>query len=130
MIFLDSSFLIAFFLRTNSNYERASEIFESTIKDETFLISHHVLSEIITMVGRKIDSKASFEVYNFLIYSCKVHTESSKDYNKAINLFVQYDGDLSFVDCLNLAIMESRNISKIASFYDNFDMVKDIERIH
>lgn len=130
MIFLDSSFLIAFFLRTNSNYERASGIFESTIKDETFLISHHVLSEIITMVGRKIDSKASFEVYNFLIYSCKVHTESSKDYNKAINLFVQYDGDLSFVDCLNLAIMESRNISKIASFDDNFDMVKDIERIH
>ncbi|MGN0094047.1 MAG: PIN domain-containing protein, partial [Methanobrevibacter sp.] len=56
--------------------------------------------------------------------------ESSKDYNRAINLFVKYDGDLSFVDCLNIAIMRSRNISKIASFDDNFDAVEDIERIH
>lgn len=128
MIFLDSSFLIAFFLRNNANYDRASAIFES-IDGDTFLISHHVISEVVTMIGRKIDSKAAVEVYDFLIYSCKVSKESSKDYNKAIELFSKYGGELSFVDCLSIAIMKSKNVSKIVSFDDRFDKVLDIERI-
>ncbi|OPY28970.1 MAG: tRNA(fMet)-specific endonuclease VapC [Methanobacterium sp. PtaU1.Bin242] len=56
MIFLDISYLIAFFVKREENHERAVEI-AKIIKNEEKIISKLVVTETITVLKKKLETK-------------------------------------------------------------------------
>ena len=56
MIFLDISYLIAFFVKREENHERAVEI-AKIIKNEEKIISKLVVAETITVLKKKLQTK-------------------------------------------------------------------------
>lgn len=129
MIFLDSSFLIALFSQNDQWHEKAKKLYQK-ISDSEFMITDHIISETVTMIGNKSGVLASFEVYNFLISNLEVYPTSRKLYNKCMDYHITYNGKLSFVDCLSVAVMEKEKIYEIASFDSDFDKVIGIFRLY
>jgi len=56
MIFLDTSYLIAFFVNGEENQDRAIEI-AKIIKNEEKIISKLVVTETITVLKKKLETK-------------------------------------------------------------------------
>jgi len=47
-----------------------------------------------------------------------------------MEIFLKYDGTLSFADSVSVQIMKELKIEKIVSFDSDFDKVKEIIRIY
>lgn len=56
MVFLDTSYLIAFFVNGEENHDRAIEI-AKIIKNEEKIISKLVVTETITVLKKKLETK-------------------------------------------------------------------------
>jgi len=65
MIFLDTSYLIAFFVNREENHERAVEIAD-IIKNEEKIISKLVVAETITVLKKKLETKDIVKIYDTL----------------------------------------------------------------
>lgn len=129
MIFLDSTFLIGLFSQNDQWHENAKKLYQK-ISQEEFIITDHIISETITMISNKSGVLAGFEVYNFLINNLKIYPANRQLYNKCMDYHITYNGKLSFVDCLSVAVMEKEKIYEIASFDSDFDKVTGIYRLH
>lgn len=126
MIFLETSFLINYFVPTVQNHERASKIMES-INENEVVISEMVIYETLTVLRKlKQDNEKVANVYNKLteinVYEDVLYYEQAlKD--TLIN-------NIGFFDNLSHIVMINNDIEKIASFDPDFDIFKDIKRLH
>ncbi len=132
MIFLDSSFIISSSCTAEENHEKAKQLFESAIESrETLVFTDHVLSEVVTLIRGRYNSKKAFEVGKSLLIAGRIEMiqPSREDIEKAVAMVLKYQG-FSFCDALTAVIMERNEIKKIVSFDSDFDSIKTIERIH
>jgi len=127
MIFLDSSFLISFFVEKEHNHERTVEIAKD-IQNEEKIISKLVIAETITLLKQKLLTKDIIKIYNILKNFTTV--EDTHLFDKAFEQFVKYDGSISFFDSIYIVIMKEFDIYKIASFDMDFDNKDRIVRIY
>lgn len=123
MIFLDTSYLIAFFVKREENHERAVEI-ANIIKNEEKIISKLVVAETITVLKKKLQTKDIAEIYDTL--KNFTTTEDSHLFDNAFQHFIKYDGEISFFDAVYIAIMEDFKIHQIVSFDSDFNNKKGI----
>lgn len=123
MIFLDTSYLIAFFVKKEENHERAVEIAE-IIKNEEKLISKLVIAETITVLKKKLATKDIAKIYGIL--KDFTTAEDSHIFDSAFKHFIKYDGEISFFDAVYIAIMEELEINHIASFDSDFNKKEGI----
>ena len=128
MIFLDASFLIAFFLRENDYLDSIDEI-EDIIKYEKYVINNTVITEVLNTFKIPNDN---FNPKNILEAMLKLHIVdylSPKD-NSFKRIFSNYYGQaINFSDCTILRTMEKYDIDTIVSFDDDFDKINGIKRI-
>jgi len=123
MIFLDTSYLIAFFVNREENHERAVEI-AKIIKNEEKLISKLVVAETITVLKKKLETKDIIKIYDTL--KDFTTAEDSHLFDNAFEHFIKYDGEISFFDAVYIAIMEDFGIHQIVSFDSDFTGKKGI----
>ncbi|WP_305556534.1 PIN domain-containing protein [Methanobrevibacter sp. V74] len=102
--FLDSSFIMALVLDSDSNYDKAVNL-KYVLKENCF-INNNVLNEVLTLAGRKLNIYSAKEIYYNLIDSFEVLNEYSLfNYNSEnFKIFENYVGSnsnktkLSFTD--------------------------------
>jgi len=129
MIFLETSFLIAFYVEKDEHYKRAIEIMEE-IENKEKVISEMTVYETLTVLRKKNqDDKKLKEVYKNLVTSKDIAVfEDVIYYKQALeNTFIN---PIDFFDNLSHAVMINNDIEKIVSFDPDFDIFEDIKRIH
>ena len=127
MIFLDTSFLISFFVNKENDHERALEV-ANKIKNEDKLISKSVIAETITVLKKKLPTKDIIKIYDVL--QDFIIVEDSHLFNEAFKQFVKYDSEISFFDSLYMVVMSELDIYYIVSFDSDFDNKDKIVRIY
>lgn len=129
MIFIDASFFIAASIRKDQWHQRLQDILPEVTKQDK-VTSIFVLSEAVTMVGSLAGGKKGTLLYNYIMDNHEVKFVDKELSSRAMNIFLQYDGMLSFADSLSLELMKQSQIDYIASFDSDFDKVKGIVRVH
>jgi len=127
MIFLDTSFLISFFVEKEKNHDRALRV-AIDIKDEDKSISRSVIAETITVLKKKLPTKDIIKIYNVL--NDFTVFEDSHLFDNAFKHFVKYDSEISFFDALYISVMNEKGIYYIVSCDSDFDNKDGIVRIY
>lgn len=134
--FLDTSFILALVLDSDSNYNKAVKL-KFVLSEECF-INNNVLNEVLTLTGRKISISSAKELYYNLIDSFEVLNEYSiLNYtSENFKIFEKYVGinsnksKLSFTDSSIILTMKEFNIPNLISFDNEFKKVEEINLIH
>ena len=131
MIFLDSSFLIAYYNSTDKHKNKALDIMDNLIADKygTPYISDYVFDEIVTILFvRNKDKSIATTLGEILRESLEIINVNEELFGNAWTLFRnQKDTNFSFTDCTNLAIMQYKGILQIATFDEDFTKSKGIK---
>jgi predicted nucleic acid-binding protein len=130
MIFLETSFIINYFVPKAQNHQKANEIFE-TIENKDKAISEMVVYETLTVL-RKLKQNETLikKAYNNIANSKNITVfEDILYYEKALD-YTLNKNTIGFFDNLSYIVMKNNNIKTIASFDPDFDIFTDIERIH
>jgi len=123
MIFLDADFLISFFIDSEDNHEKATQIYEK-IGNEELVISNSIILEVMTVsnIKIKVSKEKLKEIYISLNSGLFDIIEDIKIYDDALERQINYHPQrLPFFDCLYLELMEQLKITKIATFDKHFN---------
>ena len=131
MIFFDSSFLIGLIIKSDNKHNDAIRIKEklASLGNERRVINNIVIGETLNSFGR-FSGKQTKEIFNMLHLMYDVVYLSNEDYNKAIDIYLYYNGSINFHDCLILQTMEKLQITKIVTFDDDFKKVNGLKIIN
>jgi predicted nucleic acid-binding protein len=129
VIFLDSSFIIALADIDDQFHERAVKVLPAL--ESQRMISDLVISESVTAVDAKLGSKAARDVFENLTYDSATKTVYSgrRLYERAMLVYIKYNGNLSFPDSVTVRLMYDQKIKEIVSFDSDFDRVDRIARV-
>ena len=133
--FLDTSFIMALVLNSDSNHQNALKLVY--ILSEDCYINNNVLNEVLTLTGRKLNIDAAREIYYGLIDTFALLNEYDiTNYNnKNFEIFEESVGvnsnktKLSFTDSSIILTMKEYGISRLVSFDDEFKRIDDINLI-
>lgn len=133
--FLDTSFILALILDSDSNHDKAKNLLY--ILNEECYINNNVLNEVLTLSGRKLNINAAKEIYYNLIDSFELLNEYDiLNYNSEnFKIFETYVGvnsnktKLSFTDSSIILTMKSFKINNLVSFDQEFEKVEGINLI-
>ncbi|MEK6954302.1 MAG: type II toxin-antitoxin system VapC family toxin [Candidatus Micrarchaeota archaeon] len=131
MILLDSGVLIGIGNRSDPFRKRALEV-QKELEDggESLILTETVLGEVITLLARRLDVKIAVEFARRLIDNEQIEFIQPEIYEIKMALsFMEKYSLRSYADGLSMAVMEARNIQKIASFDSDFDRNPKIKRI-
>ena len=129
MILVDSSFFIALADRQDQWHEEGKNLLPSIV-GETMVISDLILSESVTIIGRRSGGKAGERLYHYFIDNCEIVFADEQILKRGMAVFLRYDGTLSVSDAVSVAVMDTKNINRIFSFDSDFDKVDGIVRLH
>ena len=130
MIFLDSSFLFAFYSAKDERHERAKMLMQDIVNGKygSAYVSDYVFDELVTVVFARLRGikeaarvgKSLFETVDFLYVN-------EEGFDTAWKIFSnQKTSSLSFTDCTSVAAMKGNGIENIATFDSDFKAVNGI----
>lgn len=120
-IFVDADAFIALTKDDDSNHKRAKQIF-SDLQDApvTFVTSNLVFAEVVTVLSQRMNHEvAVMFITNMKSEDSTFQIERISEYTeeKAIQIFIeQTSKNVSFVDCVNIALMRQKDMDGIFSF--------------
>ena len=133
MIFLDSSFLIAYYNSLDKHNKKASEIMNQLISGKYGVpcLSDYIFDEVVTVLSiRSKDKSVSIALGEILRESLEIIKINEELFDKSWNIFKdQKNTSFSFTDCTNLAVMQEYGLSHIATFDEDFTKFKGISII-
>jgi len=129
LIFIDASFFIATLNKQDQWHEKAAEILP-IVKKEEKITSGLILSESVTLVGSLFGNKTVLKLFNYILDNHGVYYVDKELSSSAMEIFLKYDGTLSFADAVSIEIMKDLKIDEIVSFDSDFDKIDGIIRIH
>ncbi len=127
MIFVDTSFLIALLVKTDSHHEKALKIAESI--HERKVINSTVMNETLNAFTGK-GGKIGKELYQIIEEMFDIEFLNQSDYEHAMEIYLHFDSSINFSDCTILSTMIRNKIDKIISFDSDFEKVKGIKIIN
>lgn len=127
MIFVDTSFLISLLVKTDSHHEKALKIAESI--HERKVINSTVMNETLNAFTGK-GGKIGKELYQIIEEMFDIEFLNQSDYEHALEIYLQFDSSINFLDCAILSTMIRNKIDKIISFDSDFEKVKGIKIIN
>ena len=131
MIFLDSNFIIALFLKKHSNHVIATKIWED-IKNKDKIIAKLIIAEVSNVLNVRLKENIELtnKVYKFMLDKLVV-VEDHTYYNRALKYMnLYYPERIPFFDCVYMVLMEELGIKKIVSFDEHFDNKENFKRIY
>lgn len=130
MILVDSSYIVSYFINTEENHKKSLKIWED-IKNKEKIITNLIVAEMLNLLSKKLrnNTNAIIEIYGAVIDNYTIIYENKALHDKSMKTFIKYDTYLSLADCLNIETMKEKGIYEIVSFDNDFDRVKEIQRI-
>lgn len=133
MIFLDSSFIVAYYNENDEHHKKALGIMED-LKNGKYgdiTINDYIFNECATVLFARLKDldkavKICEKIKNIMILRVDedIFEEAWKVFKE------QKETKLSFTDCTIISNMESENIKNIATFDEDFKKVKEINVIN
>lgn len=129
-IFMDSSFIIALARESDEKHERAMELRKSFDSGTAFVLSDHILGEVVTFLSKRDNKEIAYKTGIALLQSSDVRMvyAEENEVKSSIEALKKMDG-ISFCDSLSVIMMEKHKIKKILSFDSDFDRFPRIERV-
>jgi predicted nucleic acid-binding protein len=126
MIFLETSFLIGFYVKKDKHYKKAIEIWEN-IHNKKKIINKMVLYEFLTVLRKKNLKSHDVKKYYNEILNNIIILEDFENHSKAVENCL--NNELGFFDNLHYITMLENGIKEMASFDKGFDIFNDIKRV-
>ncbi|WP_405267611.1 type II toxin-antitoxin system VapC family toxin [Methanobrevibacter sp.] len=126
MIFVDTSFLIALLIKTDKFHDKALKISETIT--ERKVINNTVLNETLNAFTGK-GGKIGKDLFYIITEMFDIQYLNQTDYEKAIDIYLQYDSSINYSDCTILSTMIQNKIHHIASFDSDFKKIQGISVI-
>ena len=127
MIFLDSSVVIAYKIKSDINHAKAVEIIKKIMEHDKIIVSEYVFAEVVTVLSLKEGLKVAVDVGEGLRNAKEVEIlKLGNMFEQAWEIFIEKGKYLSFVDCSSIAIMRNIGIKKIVTFDKDFKDIKGI----
>ena len=132
MIFLDTGFLFALFVKGDVNHLPVCEVFEACRGrklDEVLLTTNHVIAETVTLLRKKShpDPRTRHEIavrvgVQLLAGKfARVHHCTGEEEHDAFAYLARHpDQSYSFVDCLSFVVMENLGIREAFAVDSDF----------
>lgn len=127
MIFVDTTFLIALLIETDSLHEKALKIGENI--HERKVINNTVLNETLNSFTGK-GGKLGNGLYQVIKEMFDIEYLNETDYENAIKIYFHYNSAINYSDCTILETMMKNSINKILTFDSDFDKIKGITVIN
>ncbi|WP_295031123.1 type II toxin-antitoxin system VapC family toxin [uncultured Methanobrevibacter sp.] len=133
--FLDTSFIMALLLDSDSNHKKAVNL--AYVLNEKCYINNNILNEVLTLTGRKLNISAAREVYYNLIDTFEVLNEyeipnyTSENF-RIFETYIEINSKktkLSFTDSSIILTMKEFNIFNLVSFDKEFEKIENIDLI-
>ncbi|MDR2544080.1 MAG: PIN domain-containing protein [Methanobrevibacter sp.] len=130
MIFLDTNYIVSYYVEKEKHHKRSLEIAE-IIEDREQIISRLVIGETINILEQKLKLDRNFikKIYEELFSNYTV-IEDHYFYDKALNNVLNSKKRFPFFDHIYIVLMGELNISEIVSFDKHFNNQKGIKRVH
>lgn len=123
-IFIDTSGFKAVVDNNDEFHQKAVKIWQKLKEEKAVLItSNYILDETFTLLRARCGIKTALRFKQILAKSSrvvKVVRVTLADEAAAWKWFVKNWSDLSFTDCVSLALMKRLNIKKVVSFDRHF----------
>lgn len=131
MIFLDTSFILSYYNKEDSNNIRAVNLMKemSNNKDKFFVISDYVFDECATIIFQKIKNKVeSIKAIEDIRSFTELIFIDKEVFDESWELFKNQDKTrLSFTDCSIISMAKSNGIKEIVTFDQEFDKIEGIK---
>ena len=128
MIFLDSSFLVAYGVNRDSNHERATKIIGEIVSGKYGKVfsSDYILDEAVTVALVRSKSLANaVSVGETIKESTNMIKLDQSEFEESWNAFKLQSGSrFSFTDCTIISIMKKYGILNLATFDEEFKKIK------
>ena len=123
MIFVDTSALVALFLKDDDFHKKAKDFIVGA-SDTFFVSSNFILDEVYTFIRARKGLSVALKFINFLgkIGDLKIVRVSIGDEQKALSFFKKLPGrGASFTDCTSFAVMKRLGVKKAFTFDRDFE---------
>ena len=123
-LFLDTSFLVAFYNKGDKNHSKARRLISDADKSTVFVISDYVFDEILTVLLVRGGKSMSVEAGRKILEDEMVDIlQIDEDiFEKAWLVYQSFlDKEWSFTDCTSYVLMKNLSIVTGASFDDHFN---------
>ncbi|MHA1611383.1 MAG: type II toxin-antitoxin system VapC family toxin [Promethearchaeota archaeon] len=134
-IFIDTSFIIAFFNKKDKNHPKARKIFQKSMEmdpETKFVYSDYVFDELITFLkARKIPVKKISKIGDNILGSniWKIIRIDEESFNQSWEMIKKYhDKEWSFTDSTSFIIMVEMNILCYLSYDEHFGQYLKIQK--
>ena len=128
MRFADTSFWVALVLRRDNRHEAAKALWDQ--RDETLLVSNHVLGEVWTFLRRRDGHKTARQARRLIAGSDAVeivHVAADVEEDAWRWLDRRDEREYSFVDATSFALMRRRGLTEALAFDGDFSAAGFIE---
>jgi len=128
LIFLDTSFLFAYYNQGDKHHQRAHQFFRDIIKGSSakigWVFTDYIFDELVTLIlmRTKDKTKAIFTGKSLLAsQTIQLFYLKPETIDRSWALFTKYRDKLwSFTDCTSITFMHENGISKVATFDVHF----------
>jgi uncharacterized protein len=134
IIFLDTSFIIAFYNKKDKNHAGARGILKRTLEknqNTKFVFSDYIFDELITLLkSKKVPNQMISQIGDQILNSniWKIVYVEELIFNHTWKMIKDYDDkDWSFTDTSSFALMNNMNILHYLSYDDHFEQFPDIQ---
>lgn len=116
--FVDADAFVSLVRTKDKNHLRAKKIYEYLKRKETvFFSSNTSLYETVTVISQRVSHKKAKEFFLKVRQGLNVVFVNQEREKKAVAIFnKQTSKNVSFFDCLNMAIMRELGIKQVFSF--------------
>jgi len=119
MIFLDTNFIITYYLKNDKYHDRAVKIWK-TLEDREMIISRTIIVEVFNILNTRLKEniELSKKVYKFILDK-PIVLDDHFYHDKAFKLMSEFYNDskrVQFADCIYMTLMKQLEINKIARF--------------
>lgn len=133
MIFLDTSFLIAYYNSQDVNHEKAVKIMKDSL-DNTYgnlFTNDFIFGECATMLSRKLSNQEDvIKVVRDISEFVELNNLGKDEFNKVLDLFIkQKSKKFSFFDLSILVSMQKEKAGYLATFDKEFEKIKGLSVI-
>ena len=128
LIFLDTSFLFAYYNQNDKHHRMAHQFFQEIIKSHSakigWVLTDYIFDELVTLIviRTKDKSKAIFTGKSLLNFqTVQLFYLKPETIDRSWTLFTKYRDKLwSFTDCTSITFMHENRIFKVATFDAHF----------
>lgn len=115
-IIVDTSALIAFFVKSETHHQRAKE-YVLNHQNDSWIILETVFDETVTWIRTKISSEASIKIGQVLRLEHRYVNISDQDDRMIWSAFCKYsDKQWSYTDCSILVMANRLNVFRVFAF--------------